>query len=601
MKNYNLLLAILLILSTATYAQQLSTLDKALTQQHPKNIFPEDADKNYLFKSKQKNSRQDTFIATTKSAQTTFLAEVFSAYPSHYDVQTSWKSNQPIKKGDVILARFIMRSTYANQESGDAVVNFYVQQSLPPNDKSIMTTLGAGPEWKEFNIPFVASADMDTGGAAICFSFGSLAQRVEITAIEILNYQETVKIEQLPKTRFTYKGREANAPWREAALKRIEQIRTASLAVKVVDRQGNPIKDVKVNARLVKSDFLFGTAVSAGLLCSDKSGSGIYQKKLKELFNTVTIDNGLKWGSWVNSGSQLCTKEAVNWINNNGFRLRGHNLVWPSRKFSPESYKQKLNFGVGFTDSITKHIKEIVTYTKGKVVAWDVLNEMAHEKDYFEVMPRSTVADWFKLAKRTDPNAQLFINEYGMLNSISSTQMINTYLELIDELKGYGAPIDAMGVQGHVGTQPRDPALVISDLDLLAKAGIPIQITEFDVNTTDDELQADYTRDFLIACYSHPSVTGFTMWGFWEPAHWKPDAAMFRRDWSAKPNAKVWTEWVTKKWATNVTLTTNERGEAGTNGHLGEYEITISKDKFIKKQLYQLKKGTNQIILDLWH
>jgi len=81
MENYNLLLWVLLILSTAANAQQLSKLDYTLMQVHPKNIFPEGADKSYLFKSKQKGVKQDTFIATTKSARTTFMAEVFTPYP----------------------------------------------------------------------------------------------------------------------------------------------------------------------------------------------------------------------------------------------------------------------------------------------------------------------------------------------------------------------------------------------------------------------------------------------------------------------------------------------------------------------------------------
>jgi len=118
--------------------------------------------------------------------------------------------------------------------------------------------------------------------------------------------------------------------------------------------------------------------------------------------------------------------------------------------------------------------------------------------------------------------------------------------------------------------------LVIYDLDLLSKAGLPIQITEFDVNTQDEELQADYTRDFLIACFSHPSVTGFTMWGFWEGAHWKSDAAMFRRDWSPKPNAAVWRELVTKQWTTDVTQKTKSDGKLQSRGYLGTYEIIIT-------------------------
>jgi hypothetical protein len=108
---------------------------------------------------------------------------------------------------------------------------------------------------------------------------------------------------------------------------------------------------------------------------------------------------------------------------------------------------------------------------------------------------------------------------------------------------------------------------------------------------TDEQLQADYTRDFLIACYSHPIVTGFTIWGFWQGAHWKPDAAMFRKDWTAKPNAAVWREWVTGKWKTKLNALSNNDGNVKTRGHLGMYEITVTKDGKEAKVIYHLQKN----------
>ncbi len=558
------------------FSQQVSALNADLKALNPQNIFPKKPEKNYSFKDANESANPSNFKVGKIKGSAVFSVEVLKVLPSHYGVQVSWKSTNAIKKGDVMLARFAMRSIYAKQESGEAVVNFYLQQAQQPFEKSVILPLGANPEWKEYNIPFIALNDMQAGAAAVCFSFGALVQKVEITNIEVLNFEQRATLKQLPETKFTYAGREKDATWREDALKRIEKIRKAPLVIEVVDASGKHVKDATVNAKLIELDFMFGTAVGANMICKDNPNQEIYQRNLKELFNSAVIDNGLKWPSWMNPSSQQCTKEAIAWINDNGFRLRGHNLVWPGRKFTPDVYKKQKDFGPGFQDSITNHIKEIATYTKGKVVAWDVINEMLHEKDYFDFMPRSTAAEWFKLAREIDPNAQLYINEYAMLNSVSSPATIKTYLALIDELKGYGAPIDAMGVQGHVGKQPRHPALVISDLDLLAKAGIPIQITEFDVNTKDEELQADYTRDFLIACFSHPSVTGFTNWGFWEAAHWKPDAAMFRKDWTEKPNGAVWRDLVTKQWTTNISELSTTDGTVKTNGFLGKYEITVT-------------------------
>ena len=70
-------------------------------------------------------------------------------------------------------------------------------------------------------------------------------------------------------------------------------------------------------------------------------------------------------------------------------------------------------------------------------------------------------------------------------------------------------------------------------------------------------MQADYARDFLTICFSHPAIRGFLMWGFWEGAHYKPIAAMIRRDWSTKPNYTVWNDLLYNRWWTD------ERGTTG--------------------------------------
>jgi endo-1,4-beta-xylanase len=585
-----------LLLFSAVYAQQNEQLKESLQNLKPQDVFPENPEKVFLFNDGNSKTQPSTINFKLDAQQgLVFEVEVLKALSSHYGVQASWVASKAIKKGDVLLARFAMRSVYAKQETGDAEVNFYVQDSQN-YEKSVILPLGVNPEWKIFNIPFIAHADMPIGKAAICFSFGALAQKVEISNIEILNFKDRITKNELPETKFTYRGREENAAWRNEALKRIDEIRKAPLKIQVVDAKGKPLAGATVKVKLLKSAFLFGTELNPGLINQETVDAIKYKEKVKQLFNAVTIGNGLKWGPWIDAERQMDTKNAIKWIEANHLNLRGHNLVWPGSKFTPSKFKTKNGFVEGLEDSIINHIKDIANYTKGKVIAWDVVNEMLHEQDYFKVMPRSEVAKWYKLTKQIDPNAQLFLNEYGMLNSISSPKTIETFIQLIDELKSYGAPIDALGVQGHVGRQPRDPALVISDLDLLAKTGMPIQITEFDINMPDEELQADYTRDFLIACYSHPAVTGFTMWGFWQASHWKPDGAMFRKDWTAKPNAKVWEDLVTKQWTTNFTIKSDQKGMIDQVGFLGTYEITISdKNNASKTIIYELDKSSKPV------
>ena len=248
---------------------------------------------------------------------------------------------------------------------------------------------------------------------------------------------------------------------------------------------------------------------------------------------------------------------------------------------------------------IESRIEDGMSALKGRVWAWDVVNEPLHERDFFTVVPETKIADWYKQARQTDPNALLFVNEYAMLNSRTSPDFIQKYLAFIKMMQDNGAPLDGIGVQGHIGAQVRNPTDVTSDLDLLQSAGLPINITEFDINTKDEQLQADYTRDFLIACYSHPSVTGFIMWGFWQKDHWKPDAAMFRADGSEKPNAQVWRDLVLGQWKTNLDLQTNAAGEVEGRGHLGTYEITVTKNGKVLKHTLQLTKDRGAVRLTL--
>ena len=591
MKKVLLFLFVLIYFLVPVTAQKLQPLPAALETLQPGNIFPVQPEKGYVFNDRNKDTKPSIFTATPQpGGSPAFTTEVFIATPGHSNVQSSWRSTAAVKKGDVILARLNIRSVYARQESGDALVYFFVQQAVAPFERNVLIELSVGPEWKTVDIPFTSLFDMEAGEASVGFTYGALAQKVEITNIQLLNFGQTATLSQMPATRFTYAGREEEASWRKEALKRIEEIRTAPLVIHIRDAKGKPVKGATVKAQLIDPEFIFGTAVSVNHINGNDQNATNYKKYLQEFFNAVTIDNNLKWPAWMDPAKREATKTAVQWILDNNFRLRGHNLVWPGKKFTPSFYSKQTGFGPSFADSINKHIEHIVTAMKGKVYGWDVINEMIYEKDYFAVMPRTQAAEWFKLARKFDPGATLFINEYSMLNNIASPQNIQTYLGLIKELQNYGAPIDAIGVQGHVGRQPRNPAQVISDLDMFTSTGLPVQITEFDINSPDEELQADYTRDFLIACYSHPVVNGFTMWGFWEAAHWKPDAAMFRKDWTAKPNVAAWTNLVLKQWRTNITQTSAGNGQVNARGHLGRYEITVTNGKSVVKKMYQLTK-----------
>lgn len=530
-----------------------------------------------------------------------YEVEIPRATKSQYGVSMHFRTTDRVRKGDVLLARITMRTLSARQESGESVVYYYFQEAQGAFDKSFITQIGTVENWKTFNIPFVAHKDMLAGEAQIGLAFGSLAQHLEVTGIEILNFGNSVRVEDLPETRFSYAGREAGAAWREEALRRIEEIRTSPLTVRVVDAEGKPVKGAKVEVSLQQSEFIWGTAVQEALLAKNDAESQAYKKHLKEFFNTAVIENGFKAGGWAWDGKhKMNTLLSFDWLRDNGFRQRGHNLVWPAWRFnSPLTKHIAMRDSASFDSYIKAQFYERMAYTKGQVVAWDVVNEYMHEKEFFRYLPYSVMVDWFKLAHELDPDAQLFINEYGMLNCVQSPQNIREYIDTIQTLRSKGAPIHAVGIQGHIGRQPRNPVQVITDLDLFIPTGLPVQITEFDINTPDEELQADYMRDFLIAVYSHPVVTGVTLWGFWENAHWRPDAGMFRKDWTPKGSALAWREWVVGKWKTHEWGKTDKKGMLTVQGHLGQYTVSVEYRGQQRVKSCQLSKDTQVIEIRL--
>ena len=106
------------------------------------------------------------------------------------------------------------------------------------------------------------------------------------------------------------------------------------------------------------------------------------------------------------------------------------------------------------------------------------------------------------------------------------------------------------------------------------RVGYEPQVTEFDVHTFDEQLQADYTRDFMTLVFSHPSTTGIITWGFWEGKHYIPNAALHRRDWSLRPAGVAWYDLIFRQWWTPAQQgVTDARGEFQMRGFHGDYVV----------------------------
>lgn len=503
--------------------------------------------------------------------------------PDFWNVQYGAPTRAPVERGDVALVTFWARCIESSHEDGEARVHVYFQRGRKPWEKSLSTSIRVGPEWSRFDRPFRIRHDLGAGDAMIAFGLGRLVQTVEIGGVTVTDHGPDKEMRDLPRTGRIYGGREASAAWRKAAERRIEKHRKADLTVRVVDRHGDPVQGAVIHVRMKRHAFGFGSTIAVRCMAAGDENGRRYRATAKELFNQVSTENALKWRVFAPGGRQGSpeahrrTRAVLQRLKENDIRVHAHVLIWPGRRHVPPALWRLGGDPAALRRRIADHITEMMDFTRGLVDEWDVVNEPFSNHDLMDVLGPEAMVEWFALAKEAAPGVRLYINDFGILAAGGETNTPHQahYEKTIRFLLDAGAPLGGIGLQSHFRENVTPPETVYHLLDRFAVFGLPLQITEFDVDTTDEELQADYTRDFLTVVFSHPAVNGFVMWGFWEGQHWRPDAAMFRRDWSIKPNGEAYRDLVLDRWWTDETGTTDAKGAAAVRGFLGAYEVTV--------------------------
>jgi GH35 family endo-1,4-beta-xylanase len=486
--------------------------------------------------------------------------------------------------GDVLYADFWMRSVSGGAESAEGRSIFVFEQIGDPWTKSAEANLSAGREWKRFQIPFEAKLATGAKGSQVCFRMGFDPQVIEIGGFQLLAYGKKAKLSAFPKSKVTYPGRETDAAWRKNALEQIERLRKSDLRVSVVDASGRPIPDAKVEVTMLRQRFAWGTAVQAQRFVGEEPDDLAYREELLKYFNEVVFENDLKWPFW-GSGPAASSGFNREWVDatfdfarKNRLSVRGHNLVWPSWRNLPGTLRSLQGDKVALTEAIRAHIFEAAGAYRGKLVDWDVVNEPYTEHDLLDLMGREVMVDWFKWAHEADPQAKLYLNEYGIFSGGGLDRAHqDDFFRNLSFLKEKGAPIHGLGIQSHLGGNYTSPERLLSILDRFGSLGLAIKITEMDMDApADPQLGYDYMRDYLITLFSHPSVEGFLMWGFWDGAHWHSDAPLLTKDWELKPAGKAYLEMVRGVWWTNGQGKTDERGLYVFRGIQGDYRLKVS-------------------------
>lgn len=256
---------------------------------------------------------------------------------------------------------------------------------------------------------------------------------------------------------------------------------------------------------------------------------------LSGYFNQVTPANAGKWGSVEATRDQLewaNLDAAYDYAQSNGMPFKLHTLVWGSQQpswlsgLTPEEQLAEIEQWIAAAAARYPNVAMV-----------DVVNEPLHAPPaYREALGGTGITGWdwvikaFELARQYFPNAELLVNDYNVeaLDSWAAD-----YLQVISVLQGRGL-VDGIGLQAHFLERAELP-VVAANLDRYAATGLPIYVSELDVNFANDARQAQRMRDLFTLFWDHPSVVGITHWGYRQGAMWRPDAYLLRSDGTARP------------------------------------------------------------------
>jgi endo-1,4-beta-xylanase len=249
---------------------------------------------------------------------------------------------------------------------------------------------------------------------------------------------------------------------------------------------------------------------------------------LENYFNQVTPENAGKWGS------VEAVRDEFNWTNldealtvaqDSGFLFRFHVLLWGSQQpdwiatLPPEEQLAEIR---EWFEAVNERYGDALDYI-------EVVNEFENQPpiatndgNYVDALGGAGESgyDWvlngFRLAREVfGADAKLVLNEYSVINNDARAAR---YVQLVELLQAENL-IDAIGEQGHAFSTTGPVEQMTTNLNLLGATGLPILITEMDIDGPDGEQLVDFQRVFP-AFWENDNVAGITLWGY-RAGHWR--------------------------------------------------------------------------------
>jgi len=304
--------------------------------------------------------------------------------------------------------------------------------------------------------------------------------------------------------------------------------------------------------------ILVGTAVNPAYLSEPA-----YASTLAREFNMLEAEDAMKWTAIRPDEKTFdfaAADRLVDFAEAHGMKVRGHNLLWGTHNpkwltngnYTPQQLSKLLQ----------EHIGRVVGRYRGRVFAWDVVNEALdengrvrdsiwHNQPGIGLGP-TYIEQAFLWARAADPKALLFYNEAG---AEGMNRKSDAVYAMVKDFKNRGVPIDGVGLQMHLLDLKVDAASIAANIDRLTRLGVQVHVTEMDValpvdaggavlHEADLAQQAEIYRQVATVCLQHSGCTAFQTWGFTDKYSWigwfthktKGDALLFDRQYKPKPD-----------------------------------------------------------------
>lgn len=328
------------------------------------------------------------------------------------------------------------------------------------------------------------------------------------------------------------------------------------------------------NATTLKEKYARYFSIGAAV---DADSYTTHAELLSAHFDSITTENEMKFDA-LHPGLDTYRYDTADAIvafaEDQGMAVRGHALVWhrqvPSWLFrnsdGSEVTKDQL------LGRLHDHISNVVGHFRGKVGAWDVVNEAVmndgslrtgdeaetdQQSRWYEIIGEDYIAEAFRYAHEADPDAKLFYNDY--YNYLPARRQ--AIYELLKGLLEEGVPVHGVGMQCHLNIEPssnpdhqsyyQTVENLEESIELYASLGLEVQVTELDVSlyvagnqytegdfytleTFTEELQAKqaerYAEFFALFRKHRDAISSVTFWGVADDNTWLSEFSSGRQD-----------------------------------------------------------------------